>query len=253
MISRTLDAAQVEAVYRALVAEVAGGSEGNGDATAASLKLSSAASGSVKPAGLLQMTISRYFDQGGGAESPAEQDAAPVSMNDAGVADERATRRESDPKVLGILASPREERLGVDDVPAGVSALGGPGGDASSKSTSSGVTSSRGGPSGRLLPPLPHKTFDQRACELLVRDASVLVSNPSFQGRLDAGSNGVELTGAEGGGPGSWEASGVAALGDLRAAGRFGITSMAPHAWLLKVCCRSNNGKIVTMMDKRGS
>ncbi|CAN0444575.1 unnamed protein product, partial [Ectocarpus sp. 12 AP-2014] len=46
---------------------------------------------------------------------------------------------------------------------------------------------------------LPHRPLDKRACEVLVRDASVLVTDPSFLGRL---STGFDDYGSGGGGDG---------------------------------------------------
>lgn len=81
---------------------------------------------------------------------------------------------------------------------------------------------------------LPHQPLDKRACEVLVRDASVLVTDPSFQGRLDAGFDDSFGGGSGGGGLGFFDV----ATGTTAAAGGgggAGARGMAPHSWLLKV------------------
>lgn len=79
--------------------------------------------------------------------------------------------------------------------------------------------------------PLPHQPLDKRACEVLIRDASVLVSDPSFRGRLDAGFDDFGGGGGGGGGLGFFDV----VQGGTASAGGGNGGGLAPHAWLLKV------------------
>lgn len=166
-------------MYSALAAEASRGDEPTSSPNSQSRSTST-------PAGALQATISRYFDEG-----------------------------------------PRRRSAAVDN-----SHRGHGNGDGELASVS--VTSSTAGVT--LLPRLPHEPLDERACDALVRDASVLVSDPSFRGRVSFEDDGLEWRAGGGGG--------VGVGGDAR--------SMAPHAWLLKV--RERRGAVLQLvyMLRRG-
>lgn len=201
----------MEAIYLALAAEAVGGdkshlpqrsagySTGKPGAPAASPKDSSGggSSGSDKPAGLLHATISRYFDDGPVAQAPSSGAKGPEdSLLPAGEAGARPAEIETEmPPATAAAPAPVMPQTAVSS--------------------------------------LPHSTLNQRACEVLVRDASVLMSDPSFRGRLEAGSqDDYGGGGRTGGGLGFFDvvAGGTAAAGGGGAGG-----GMAPHSWLLKV------------------
>ncbi|CAM9302386.1 unnamed protein product [Discosporangium mesarthrocarpum] len=88
-------------------------------------------------------------------------------------------------------------------------------------------------PAGTLTPggdptPLPHTPLDKRCSEVLVRDAGVLLSNPSFRGCLNAedGDGGGDSRGGMYKGVGGGYGGGFG--------GAYGATTIASHAWLLK-------------------
>lgn len=151
------------------------------------------------PAGALQATISRYFDEG-----PRRSSAA-VDNSQRSHGSSSSSDRGDKPDAVAST-SVTSSTVGVTP---------------SSSSTTT------------PLPRLPHEPLDERACDTLVRDASVLVSDPSFRGRISFEDDGLGWRAGEGGGVG---------VGG-------GASGMAPHAWLLKVrkgrgavllmCCRS--------------
>lgn len=149
-------------MYRALAAEASRGDE------------SISSRSTSTPAGALQATISRYFDEGPRRSSGA-------------VDNSHGSHGSSDGEVASVSVT----------------------------SSTSGVTSSLS----TSLPRLPHEPLDERACDALVRDASVLVSDPSFRGRVSFEDDGLD-----------WKAGGGGGVGV-----GGGASGMAPHAWLLKV------------------
>lgn len=259
----------MESIYRALSAEAVGGKDpsGGGRSTSASFsrigssQSTSADGGDDQPAGLLHATISRYFDQGPAAAvaavaaasvgsetvsghavdksfsgSSGTKNSTPSSSGDVGGAS-RDTHNDNgyslveQPNPDSTLSSPKNTTVAVNNTD---------------------ITTTQAPPSGEQeqqlqcqppARPLPHQALADRACELLVRDASVLVSDPSFRGRLDAGFD--DGYGGDGGGLGFFDTStgrtsglrgGAGARGG--GGGRDGVSGMAAHAWLLKVRCR---------------
>ncbi|CAM9502752.1 unnamed protein product, partial [Sphacelaria rigidula] len=258
------EARKVESIYRALSAEAVGGKDpsGGGRSTSASFsrigssQSTSADGGDDQPAGLLHATISRYFDQGPAAAvaavaaasvgsetvsghavdksfsgSSGTKNSTPSSSGDVGGAS-RDTHNDNgyslvEPDPDSTLSSPKNTMVAVNNTD---------------------ITTTQAPPSGEQeqqlqcqppARPLPHQALADRACELLVRDASVLVSDPSFRGRLDAGFD--DGYGGDGGGLGFFDTStgrtsglrgGAGARGG--GGGRDGVSGMAAHAWLLK-------------------
>lgn len=211
----------MEAVYSALAAEAVGGDKNSpppslfGDSreqNSSQYRAHDEEEGR-KPAGLLHATISRYFDEGPGGGSKGASGEVCEGSGSGGYGgdngdiggDDSATARDDE-----------EEKEGEEE--------------------EKGALSSNTGTN--LLPPLPHQPLDERACEVLVRDASVLVSDPSFGGRMDAAFE-DDYSGV-GGGLGFLDVTtGLTAAagsggGGSGGGGRTG-GGMAPHAWLLKV------------------
>lgn len=233
----------MQAIYRALAAEAVSDAFSDGSSHSQfgqNSRKSAPTDSSNQPAGLLHATISRYFDQG------------PVTTR----RDEDVITVDGDSDVNITVGS----NVVVGDDADGetssnnraISPL-----DASIDSPGGGHTSDDGFvapliPTDRTcefelktckkpldLQPLPHQSLDKRAWELLVRDASVLLTDPSFQGRLDAGfdDDGNGGRGDEGGGRGlgffevsTGRTGAIGGEGGVRGTG-----VMAPHSWLLKV------------------
>ncbi|CAM9719038.1 unnamed protein product [Ectocarpus sp. 4 AP-2014] len=166
-----------------------GGSGGGGDSgSGGDGKDTSAAKARARSA--LHATISRYFDEGCGGGNKHVNNGSSSGLASGG----------------GSSAGPA---------------------DASSAIVDSGPRPSAEESMEAAVEALPHRPLDKRACEVLVRDASVLVTDPSFLGRLNTG---FDDYGSSGGGLGFFD---VATGGTAAAAGGAGI-GMAPHSWLLK-------------------
>lgn len=253
---------QVEAVYTALAAEAVGGGIGmcsssryTGNASHArkrSRGLADAAGINDKPAGLLHATISRYFDEGPvevATEAPPDKDGCDGDSTTTSNIDGRSsavdvidsntiTGNASDDK--NGRGSNSEGRVNPYDSkkvenhvePTTTTA-------ATASPASEGTMTTTNRPTNSRDCPMPHQPLDKRAGEVLVRDASVLVTDPSFQGRLvqDPDDN-WGGGGGGGGGLGFFDvATGGTAVAGVGGAGGLGKSGggMAPHSWLLKV------------------
>ena len=252
-VPRNREPSQVEAVYLALAAEAAGGGETAedtslsllprkisgkkrarvDDADAAAATFHEDGDGSdrgetsdgkspssidegptpAKARSLLHATISRYFDEGVNSQSRKSfGGTGPSAAGGGSVSDSGDATADSDLPSMSIEGG----------------ATGTPGGSTPASATEEGA---KGG-STKRDEALPHQPLDKRACEVLVRDASVLVTDPSFQGRLDAGFD--DGFGSGGGGLGYFDvATGTTAV--TGGGGGMGVRGMAPHSWLLKV------------------
>lgn len=182
------------AITAAAAVEYSGGGGGGGD---------SGVGGRDRPVAkgrarsLLHATISRYFDEGcGGGNKDVNDGGSPGLASSGGSAGGPA-----DASSAIVEGGPRPSA--EEATPAATEAA--------------------------AAQALPHRPLDKRACEVLVRDASVLVTDPSFLGRLNTGFD-DHGSGGGGGGLGFFD---VATGGTAAAAGGAGI-GMAPHSWLLK-------------------
>ena len=236
---------KVEAVYRALAAEAVGGSthdphiipsfggkpSGGAGSSSSSSSGSNGRTASLEPAGLLHATISRYFDEG-----PALHPASHPSGGGGGGGGGSGSVEVKTPTEAYENASKRAAKTSVKTKAVTEALTEAVSGDAVA------VTGEGTPPH----PPPPHDQLDKRACEMLVRDASVLLSDPSFQGRLDAAFDDDNYNGGSGnrragGGLGFFDVvegtTAAAGGGGGRGGGRGGEArrSTAPHAWLLKV------------------
>lgn len=260
---------QVEGVYLALAAEAAGGGEGQdgtsslllppkisgkkrawvGDAGAVVAASDEDGAGNdggetsdcnrnnsssiggpapTKARSLLHATISRYFDEGsnthrnkshGGGSDPPGTDGDSTGLASAGGDGVSRSGGATGDVDLSSMAIEGEQEATTNTVSA--VEKGGDEGTASKRDDA-----------------LPHQPLDKRACEVLVRDASVLVTHPSFQGRLDAGFDDGFGSGVSGGGGGGGLGFFDVATGTTASAGGgggAGVRGMAPHSWLLKV------------------
>ena len=192
------------------------GDDAGSDAGDNSSTASSGVTAPAKARSLLHATISRYFDEGGnnhsgkdgGGRGPPGADGCGSSGGSAAsmaVEGEKAAAATRGPTRVAAGAGAAMEEDGEED--------------------------EEGKAKKERAEALPHQPLDKRACEVLVRDASVLVTDPSFQGRLDTG---FDDGFGGGGGLGFFDV----ATGTTSAAGGgggTGVRGMAPHSWLLKV------------------
>lgn len=182
----------------------------------------------VKARSLLHATISRYFDEGShGNNSNARGDSCPPGAD----GDSTGGTSPSGDHVASSGDTPVDAdsvSMVVDGVEAATAR------EPTAASASGIALRDEEGKAEKRAEALPHQTLDKRACEVLVRDASVLVTDPSFQGRLNAGFDDGYGGGGCGGGLGFFD---VAARATAAAGGRggAGATGVAPHSWLLKV------------------
>lgn len=249
----------MEAVYLALAAEAAGGGEGEDGTSSSTLphRISGKKRARVDDAGavigasdeddaaidgdemsddnrngsgsgsggptlararsLLHATISRYFDEGSNDQSNTACGGASASGGRVSGGGDAAGDIDPSP-----MALEREEAA-----TSGGSTVTAAAGTAMEDKDEAGKTE-------RRAMALPHQPLDKRACEVLVRDASVLVTDPSFQGRLDAGFDDGFGGGGSGGGLGFFDVA-TGATAAAGGGGGTGARGMAPHSWLLKV------------------
>ena len=204
-----------------------GGVDGTSDVRESPAATATATAGAgAKGRSLLHATISRYFDEGGDASAIT---AAPDTGSNAGGEGGGPDGADSG----GDGRGPPGAAAGVSPV-----AVAGEAAEVSSRASAAAAAAAEAAAKVREEA-LPHQPLDKRACEVLVRDASVLVTDPSFQGRLNAGfDDGYGGAGSGGGGLGFFDA----ATGGTAAAGGGGggtpRIGMAPHSWLLKVSGR---------------
>lgn len=188
-----------------------------------------------EPAGLLHTTISRYFEQGPAAPATATEAAEltkaavnVVSSSSENMSPENYDACAIDGQVIphgNVPLLPESEKANPN---------------ANSKAE---VGRSPGAITPPSQPPqpsrnlrLPHQPLEDRVCELLIRDASVLISDPSFRGRLDAGFDDGYGGGRDraGGGLGFFDMS-TGRTGVVGGGAGAGPRGMASHSWLLKV------------------